>query len=142
MSESMLKNRKLVILVVDDHPASRFLFSKQLDYLGHKVIVSEDGVNGLKAWRDNHVDVIISDCNLPLMDGYTLTSTIRGEERQRGKKTCFILGVTANAQLYENDRCFDAGMNGCLFKPVSLMDLSHRLSRVQSLAVAPILPEF
>lgn len=131
MIKPKLKNKKLTILIIDDHSASRFLLSRQLDYLGHKVIVAEDGALGLKAWRAHQVDVVISDCNLPIIDGYTLTRTIRSEEQRRGAKPCLVLGVTANAQLYENDRCFDAGMDGCLFKPVSLVDLTQRLAGVR-----------
>lgn len=131
MTKPRLKNKKLSILIIDDHSASRFLLSRQLDYLGHKAIVAEDGALGLKAWRAHQIDVVISDCNLPIIDGYTLTRTIRSEEQRRGAKPCLILGVTANAQLYENDRCFEAGMDGCLFKPVSLTDLTQRLAGVR-----------
>ncbi|MCY7261888.1 response regulator [Pseudomonas protegens] len=141
MMNSILRAGALVVLVVDDHPASRFLLSKQLGHLGHKVIVSEDGMSALIAWRANHVDVVITDCNLPVMDGYTLAGTIRSEERRLSKKKCLILGVTANAQLYENDRCFEAGMDGCFFKPVSLRDLARRLERERTLAMVAHLAE-
>ncbi|MGB6215069.1 transporter substrate-binding domain-containing protein [Pseudomonas mandelii] len=120
----------LSILIVDDYPANRQLLSKQLGYLGHQIIECEDGAHGLRAWRNNRVDVVITDCNMPIMNGYAMARAIRIEEQQRGKSRCLIMGFTANALPDEKDRCLEAGMDDCLFKPISLKALSNRLSLV------------
>ncbi|MGE7958036.1 transporter substrate-binding domain-containing protein [Pseudomonas sp. NPDC089530] len=122
----------LNILVVDDYPANRLLLSRQLSYLGHSVSDAEDGAHGLRAWRNDHFDVVITDCNMPVMNGYELTRAIRDEEKSSGAEPCLILGLTANAQPEEKDRCVAEGMDDCLFKPISLGDLSARLASVQS----------
>ncbi|MEJ1227899.1 transporter substrate-binding domain-containing protein [Pseudomonas sp. CCNWLW56] len=122
--------RRLDILVVDDHPANRLLLSRQLSYLGHRVEVAEDGVQGLRAWRDGHFDAVISDCNMPSMNGYELARAIRADERIRGQAPAVILGFTANAQREEKDRCVEAGMDDCLFKPIGLTALRARLEDV------------
>ncbi|NNB42925.1 transporter substrate-binding domain-containing protein [Pseudomonas chlororaphis] len=122
----------LNILVIDDYPANRLLLSQQLSYLGHSVSDAEDGAHGLRAWRNGHFDVVITDCNMPVMNGYELTRAIRDEEKSSGAEPCLILGLTANAQPEEKDRCLAEGMDDCLFKPISLGDLSARLASVQS----------
>ena len=127
--------RSLNILVVDDYPANRMLLAQQLSYLGHRVTDAENGVLGLKAWRLGYFDVVITDCSMPLMNGYQLAQAIRAEEVQLARAACQIFGFTANAQPGEVERCLEAGMDRCLFKPISLKDLSACLAtgQVQSL---------
>ncbi|QJI31254.1 transporter substrate-binding domain-containing protein [Pseudomonas sp. ADAK18] len=121
----------LKVLVVDDYPANRLLLSQQLSYLGHTVDDEPDGAHGLCAWRNGHFDVVITDCNMPVMTGYELARAIRAEEADSGAARCLILGFTANAQPEEKDRCLEAGMDDCLFKPISMKDLTARLSGVE-----------
>ncbi|MCX2900000.1 transporter substrate-binding domain-containing protein [Pseudomonas mandelii] len=116
--------RALCILVVDDYPANRLLLSRQLGYLGHQVLVAENGEEGLRQWREHEFDVVITDCNMPLLSGYELAGAIRDEERARALQRMLILGFTANAQPEERARCLEAGMDDCLFKPISLADLN------------------
>ena len=122
--------QRLNVLVIDDYPANRLLLSQQLAYLGHRVKEAQDGADGLQAWRSQHFDVVITDCNMPIMNGYELAQAIRTHERSRGLAPSLILGFTANAQPEEKARCREAGMDGCLFKPISLRDLSARLASV------------
>ncbi len=117
----------LNILVVDDYPANRLLLSRQLSFLGHRIVTAEDGVQGFALWRAGHFDAVITDCNMPLKDGYTLARDIRAQERLRGLVPCLLLGFTANAQPEEAERCRQAGMDGCLFKPTGLEDLRQAL---------------
>jgi len=124
--------RALNILVIDDYPANRLLLTQQLNYLGHRVTDAEDGAQGLRAWRDQAFDVVITDCNMPIMNGYELARAIREEERAQGLEPGLILGFTANAQPEEIERCRLAGMDDCLFKPISLKDLNGRLATVAS----------
>ena len=120
--------RSLNVLVVDDYPANRMLVAQQLSYLGHRVTDAENGVLGLKAWRAGHFDVVITDSSMPVMNGYELARAIRSEEAQQEREPCQIFGFTANAQPEEVERCREAGMDRCLFKPISLKDLSACLT--------------
>ncbi|APC18403.1 hybrid sensor histidine kinase/response regulator [Pseudomonas frederiksbergensis] len=124
------QSRPLEILVVDDYPANRLLLLQQLSHLGHRVCDAKDGEHGLNCWREHTFDVVITDCNMPNLSGYELARAIRDEERASGHTPCLILGFTANAQAEEKIRCMDAGMDDCLFKPISLKDLSARLAGV------------
>lgn len=120
----------LDILVVDDHPANRLLLCQQLGFLGHRCDVAEQGAQGLERWLARRFDLVIVDCNMPVMNGYDLTRAIRTHEREHAQAPCTVLGFTANAQPEEKQRCRDAGMDDCLFKPISLTALNDRLSRV------------
>jgi two-component system sensor histidine kinase EvgS len=124
----------LNILIVDDHPANRLLLFEQLCFLGHRCEMAVDGAQGLQRWRSGHFDLVIADCNMPVMNGYDLTRGIRDRERSESRAHCTVLGFTANAQTEEIQRCRDAGMNDCLFKPISLTALNDRLSKVSPLA--------
>ncbi|TWC18673.1 two-component system sensor histidine kinase EvgS [Pseudomonas sp. SJZ085] len=130
--EASVSAQALDILVIDDHPANRLLLSRQLNYLGHRVQEAGDGIQGLQAWRARHFDAVITDCNMPLMSGYELARTIRHEEQAQGLPRGVILGFTANAQREEKDRCIDAGMDDCLFKPIGLKELQARLGSLST----------
>ncbi|MGY2314932.1 transporter substrate-binding domain-containing protein [Pseudomonas sp. SDO5522_S412] len=119
----------LNILVVDDYPANRLLLARQLSFLGHRITTAEDGVEGLELWLSGHFDGVITDCNMPFKDGYELARDIRTLEGERGLAPCLLLGFTANAQPEEAERCRQAGMDGCLFKPTGLEDLHAALAR-------------
>ncbi|WP_321356031.1 transporter substrate-binding domain-containing protein [Pseudomonas extremaustralis] len=120
--------RALNILVVDDYPANRLLLARQLGFLGHRITTAEDGAQGFALWQAGHFDGVITDCNMPLKDGYTLARDIRAQERLHGLAPCLLLGFTANAQPQETERCRQAGMDGCLFKPTGLDDLRAALA--------------
>lgn len=123
----------LRILVVDDHEPNRLLITQQLLFLGHQVREAHSGVMGLDMWRQHALDVVITDCQMPGMDGYELTRTIRREESASGKSPCYVVGFTANAQPVEYDRCLAAGMNDCMFKPVTLSVLGEHMAQFKPL---------
>ncbi|MFZ4214126.1 response regulator, partial [Pantoea endophytica] len=118
------KARAVSILIADDHPANRLLLSRQLTILGHNVAEAENGKIALEKWKSAHFDLIITDCNMPVMDGLSLSKSIRAATSD----PIVILGLTANAQLSEKERCIGAGMNDCLFRPLELNRLSDTLN--------------
>jgi two-component system sensor histidine kinase EvgS len=123
----------LRVLVVDDYPANRMLLSQQLTFLGHLVVEAEDGAKGLEAWQTQPFDVVISDCSMPVMNGYEMVSSIRAAEISHNWSACHILGFTANALEDEKTRCRAAGMDGCMFKPVTIQNLSWHLNSVRAI---------
>ncbi|WP_413704346.1 transporter substrate-binding domain-containing protein [Pseudomonas sp. Pseusp16] len=135
---AQLTTRVLSILVVDDYPANRLLLSRQLSYLGHHVVLAEDGALGLEQWRAGGFDLVITDCNMPVLSGYELAGAIREQEQVQGLSSTLILGFTANAQAEEKARCQAAGMDDCLFKPIRLVDLQAWLA--QRFSSAPLAP--
>ncbi|MGE7990293.1 response regulator [Pseudomonas sp. NPDC089554] len=123
--------------MADDYPTNRLLLGKQLGYLGHQVSDAQDGAQALQAWREQHFDVVITDCNMPVMNGYDLARAIRQDEAQHGKPRCTILGFTANALPDEKERCLEAGMDDCLFKPITLPELAQCLGQTAPAAPPP-----
>ena len=120
----------LRILVVDDHPANRLLMTEQLGFLGLVTTTADNGNSGLHAWQHGAFEVLFVDCNMPGMDGYQLTRALRQHEQHSGRPRCVVLGYTASAQPQERERCQAAGMDDCLFKPISLADLTHVLGAI------------
>ena len=116
-------NEDMMILVVDDHPINRRLLADQLGSLGYQCKTANDGVDALNVLSKNHIDIVLSDVNMPNMDGYRLTQRIR----QLGL-TLPVVGVTANALAEEKQRCLESGMDSCLSKPVTLDVLKQTLS--------------
>lgn len=115
-------NQDIQVLVVDDHPVNRMLLSAQLGSLGFRVKTAQDGVDALKVIKLNKMDIVLSDVNMPNMDGYSLTQCLR----QQGE-TFPVIGVTANALADEKQRCMEAGMDDCLSKPITLDTLRKTL---------------
>ncbi|OPA89757.1 hybrid sensor histidine kinase/response regulator [Pseudomonas fluorescens] len=132
------QTRVLSTLVIDDYPANRLLLARQLSHLGHQVTTAEDGAKGFELWQTGHPDVVITDLNMPVMDGHTLARSIREKERAQGLVPCLLLGFTANAQPEEAERWRQSDMDGCLFKPAGLDDLRSALA---SLTTNPATPE-
>lgn len=129
----------LNVLVVDDHPANRLLMCQQLGYLGHQFTAAHNGSAGFQAWRQEHFDLVIADCNMPIMNGYELSRSIREYEQREQLTPCVVLGFTANAQPEEKQRCAQAGMNDCLFKPISLTALERQLAQISPRSAGLIL---
>ena len=119
---SGVDNHDILVLVVDDHPINRMLLSDQLGSLGYRVKTAQDGVDALNVISRSEIDIVLTDVNMPNMDGYRLTQRLR----QLGQ-TFPIIGVTANALAEEKQRCMEAGMDNCLSKPVTLDTLKTSL---------------
>lgn len=132
------QSETLNVLVVDDNAANRMLLAKQLAWLGHHAHVAVGGMEALELWQQHIFDVIITDCNMPQMNGYQFTQHIREYEARTGQAAVYILGFTANAMHEIVERCLAAGMNGCLFKPCSINSLAEALNRLEGRTIAPL----
>lgn len=113
----------LNILIADDHPTNRLLLRRQLSSLGYDVTEACDGAQALQKLSEQRFDLLITDINMPHLDGIALTRIIRHKDRALA-----IWGLTANAQTQEQERALNSGMNACLFKPLTLTELRRQLS--------------
>lgn len=131
------------ILIVEDNLPSRMLLEQQLIYLGQEVTAVENGHQALRCLDSSVFDLVITDLDMPGMSGLQLAQLIRQREDLEAHRI-IVWGYTANAQREEIQRCKEAGMNDCLYKPASLDELAGRLSsdlRVRE-ATSPPLPTF
>jgi two-component system sensor histidine kinase EvgS len=115
------------ILVAEDHPISRAVISRQLVRLGYAHTVVENGEQALAAMVDGHYDLLITDCHMPMVDGYALTQRIRIAELA-GEQHLPIIALSASALPEQVQRCQDAGMDDFLAKPVQLDELRAKLA--------------
>jgi signal transduction histidine kinase/CheY-like chemotaxis protein len=106
------------ILIVEDNPSNLKLISNQLRTLGYKADLASNGKEGLNLFRSNDYALVLTDCNMPIMDGYELAIEIRKENSQIP-----IIALTADAFPEREQECLSAGMNDRLVKPVNLRKL-------------------
>ncbi|HEY8357621.1 MAG TPA: ATP-binding protein, partial [Ramlibacter sp.] len=118
-----------LLLVVDDHPINRMLLMRQVSTLGYAAESAADGVHALKAWESGRFAAVITDCNMPRMNGYELARTIRAREAERGLRRAPVIGCTASALAEAATACLEAGMDDTVTKPVSLEDICTQLDR-------------
>lgn len=125
--ERLNQLRNLRILVVDDLPANRQLLQQQLAFIGiEQVVTAENGAKACQILQHNNFDVVITDCSMPVMDGYELAAHIRQDP---ALKDLIVIGCTADAREESAARCIDAGMNACMIKPVAIDTLQATLLR-------------
>jgi signal transduction histidine kinase/HPt (histidine-containing phosphotransfer) domain-containing protein/FixJ family two-component response regulator len=111
------------VLAVDDNPTNRLLIARQLAALGVQAQTASHGQEALFMWRANKYALVITDCNMPEMDGYALTRSIRAAETLQGRARTSVLGWTANALPNTLSDCQAAGMDDVLIKPSELRQL-------------------
>ncbi len=116
-----------LILLADDNETNREVMSEQVRLLGYAAEVVEDGVSALEKWRTGRFALLLTDCHMPLMDGFDLTALIRFEEG--ADHHIPIIAVTANAMQGEAQRCLDAGMDDYLSKPLRMTELGPMLAK-------------
>jgi PAS domain S-box-containing protein len=115
------------ILLVEDYSGNIVLVGYLLEELGIPYDVATTGVMALDLWQDRHYDLILMDIQMPEMDGYTATRTIRQQEQDQQRPRTPIIGMTAHALMGDKDQCIDAGMDTYLPKPIVEADLQRQL---------------
>ncbi|WP_342654875.1 ATP-binding protein [Pseudomonas sp. F3-2] len=114
------------ILLVEDNPVNQLVAKGMLGKLGCEVVVSGNGAEALQQLDHSSFDLVLMDCNMPVMDGYEATRLIR----QSGKWPDLpIIALTANAMPEEREHCKNIGMNDYLAKPFHREELSHLLDQ-------------
>lgn len=116
------------ILVADDNPVNQRVLKNQLEYLGMKVTLCSDGAEAVNLAREGGHEVILMDCQMPVMDGFEATRKIREWEKHSGAKRVPIIAVTAHVMAGDAELCLEAGMDGYLPKPVEVDRLQQTLS--------------
>jgi DNA-binding response OmpR family regulator len=104
------------ILIVDDDKTTRKLLGLYLKSKGFEVLQAENGLDGLEKLGSENVNLIISDLNMPYMDGIEFVKAVRADAQQSHLP---ILMITTEMDTEERDRAFTAGVNGYLTKPVT-----------------------
>ncbi|MCA3252564.1 MAG: ATP-binding protein [Rubrivivax sp.] len=125
------------VLVVDDNEVNAVVARSMLELMGATIEAACNGEEALERLAHGHFDVVLMDCQMPVLDGFEATRRWRARERERGGRRLPIVGVTANASPADRAACHDAGMDAHLAKPYRIADLAATLRQVRS-ARAPL----
>jgi CheY-like chemotaxis protein/anti-sigma regulatory factor (Ser/Thr protein kinase) len=123
----------LRILLAEDNSVNQMVFQRMLLRLGCEVLTAKNGQEALEIVSEKHVDLILMDCQMPVLDGLEATKELRG---MGGKfVTLPVIAITASAMNEDREQCFAAGMNDFLSKPLIFASLEEKI--VQWCKVAP-----
>jgi CheY-like chemotaxis protein len=121
----------LRILVAEDNPNNRLVIESQLKRIGYAPDFAADGIEVLAKMEGGSYNLVIMDCQMPRMDGFEATRQLRLNPEFAQVE---IIAMTANAMAGDRDRCFTAGMNDYLCKPVPLAELQAAIERAAARA--------
>jgi two-component system, sensor histidine kinase len=116
------------VLVVEDNDVNRMIAREMLLSLGLDVIEASDGAQAVQALASHAIDLVLMDCNMPVMDGYAATQEVRRLERVQGRARVPVLALTADAFDDDIARTRQAGMDGHLAKPYTRDQLQELVS--------------
>lgn len=115
------------ILLVEDDEMNRDMLSRRLEKRGYEVTIATDGQQGVDLARSERPDIVLMDMSLPVMDGWTATRELKGDEATRGIP---IIALTAHAMQGDQDKAMAAGCDDFDTKPV---ELSRLLGKIEAL---------
>ncbi|WP_273203999.1 ATP-binding protein [Marinobacter subterrani] len=119
-------DQPLSILLVEDNRVNQLVASSLLKKLGHEIDHAENGQRAIHALEQKHYDMVLMDCQMPVMDGYEATQKIRQNPEWRDLP---IIAVTANVMQGDREDCLASGMNDYITKPYKRDDLRAVINR-------------
>jgi signal transduction histidine kinase len=115
--------RSLRVLLAEDDPMVRDLVKMSLEHRGVEVSLAENGRQAVAKWKEEGIDLILMDLQMPETDGLDATRQIRELEGTQGRPRTCIFALTAHVRQEDRERCLAAGMDGFLTKPLRLEEL-------------------
>ncbi len=119
--------RPMRVLLVEDNPVNLMVGQRLLSVLGTHCDSATNGEAALLRMSASRYDLVLMDCQMPVMDGYTATRRWREHEAVTGGRRLPIVAMTANAMAGDRQKCLDAGMDDYLAKPVTRGELERCL---------------
>ncbi len=113
-----LKNADHTLLIVEDHPVNQKVAKGMLKKLGYNTQTVDNGALAIQALEEDQFDLVLMDCQMPVMDGFKATQIIRDSSDSRLNPHVPIIAMTANAMTEDRKRCLAAGMDDYIPKPI------------------------
>jgi signal transduction histidine kinase/CheY-like chemotaxis protein/CHASE3 domain sensor protein len=126
--ENQASRSKYRLLVAEDNQVNQVIAVKMLEKLGYRADVVANGKEAIDALLKRPYDLVLMDCQMPEMDGYTATEMIRSG-KVKGQREIPIVAMTANAMKGDEERCLASGMNDYISKPISQKKLSSVMDK-------------
>ena len=114
------------ILIVEDNEMNRDMLSRRLERKGFSVVMAEDGQQGVDMSKSERPDLILMDLSLPIMDGWTATSTIKADTQTNSIP---IIVLTAHAMAGDREKALDAGADEYDTKPIDFKRLLVKINQ-------------
>ncbi len=114
------------VLIADDNVVNRDVVTGMLEILQCETAIARDGYEAIECCKKDAFDLVFMDCQMPGLDGYSATRTIRELESKRGGRVP-IVALTANVMYEAEEKCIEAGMDDYLSKPFSLNSLKEKV---------------
>jgi signal transduction histidine kinase len=115
------------ILLVEDVDINRNLVLQMLKHLGYRADAASNGQQALERLSERNYDIVLMDCQMPVLDGYEATRQLR--QRENSHQKTIVIGFTAHAMVGDREKCLAAGMDDYITKPIRLQDLNAMLQR-------------
>lgn len=117
------------VLVVEDELVNQMVCKQVLEKMGIEVGVAENGQQAIETLDEQQFDLVLMDCQMPVLDGYKATEQIRVKEQKHNLPRIPIIALTAHAMQGDREACIEAGMDDYLSKPFKIPDLHNLLLR-------------
>ena len=126
---SEARKLRLRILVAEDNATNQIVALKMLEKLGYRADAVADGVEAIAALESIPYDLVMMDCQMPQMDGYEATNSIRSGSSKVLNHKVPVVAMTANAMKGDREKCLEAGMDDYLSKPIEPAAMAAVLER-------------
>lgn len=120
---------KAKVLLAEDNPVNRGIANAMLEKIGCTVKLATNGAEAIQAYEEGSFDLIFMDCQMPEVDGFEATKSIRSLEGSKASNRTPIIAFTANAMSGDKDICLEAGMDDYISKPAKPKDFEEKINK-------------
>ncbi|HEY8508098.1 MAG TPA: response regulator [Steroidobacteraceae bacterium] len=128
-SSAMPQYTSARVLLVEDNRTNKEVALRMLKTFGVEAATASDGAEAVARIREGEWDLVLMDCQMPVMDGYAATQAVRAWEQENGRPRVAIVAMTANAMQGDREKCLAAGMDDYVTKPIKRDVLAAALAR-------------